>query len=176
MLYRNSFTRKLISISLILCVCWIVFGVQYKFLADQKAIQKEIKKRIKQGVPESELFEFDLNKISKDPGFSWVKSNEFILGNEMFDIVHRKGNLAFCINDKQEAQLFQYLDEMTRNAWNAKHDFKRFVSIQFFFTGNEFTSDPLSVIRYFKIPEKDYGLLPGFCLEKEYPPPFSGTC
>jgi hypothetical protein len=51
MLIARDIIFRSTAFLLFLCLGWMLFGVHYKFISDQKAIRKEIKQRIKQGVP-----------------------------------------------------------------------------------------------------------------------------
>lgn len=97
-------------------------GDFFVFTLAQKVVKKEIKKKLKAGVPESEIIVISLTsqemQSGKD-GFRWVKPNkEFWYKGSMYDVVRKtesEGRNTFhCINDKQETQLFIHLDEMVR--------------------------------------------------------------
>lgn len=130
MLLRNSIAEKLLSLTLILSLGWILFGVPYKFVFDQKLIRKEIKQRIKQGVPESEMFVFNLKSLHSDANVEWVNSHEFKKGNQLFDVVRTEGDLLYCINDTQEEKLFSNLDDLTEKASESRGTIKKTIPIQ----------------------------------------------
>jgi hypothetical protein len=147
MLIARDMMFRSTALLLVLCLGWMLFGVQFKFISDQNAIRKEIKKRIKQGVPESELFVFNLTEISREPGFSRVNDHEFRRGDQLFDIVRTNGNKVFCINDTQEEKLFSKLDELTQKASGSRGVIKKTISIQLSCYQNEtwaffLSSDP----------------------------------
>lgn len=81
------------------------------FHLEKRVIHKAIKLKLKQGVPTDELvhFQFTLAQVKQ---LNWKKSNEFVLGEQFFDVVWRTDNkdgkvhLA-CVNDTQETALFR---------------------------------------------------------------------
>jgi hypothetical protein len=91
------------------------------FKAQQYWVKKEMKTRIKSGVPESELTTFKVSEVMGSKSFRWEKYGKefFYLGN-VFDIVNTKslnGQLYYkCINDKQEKQLFSNLEDLINQA------------------------------------------------------------
>ncbi len=106
--------RKALAMILLFCISFQVMGysmVCYTGIYWQK---KEMKKRIKMGLPESELQNFSFS-MDDYASLQWIKSDkEFILNGKMYDVVHKKieGNniLLKCINDAQEEILFAHLD------------------------------------------------------------------
>ena len=79
-------------------------------------VQSDIKKQIKEGVPESEL-----HVISFSKGYSpdWVKPDkEFRLNGRMYDVVRTEEDLSkttyYCVDDQQETKLFTSLDQLIR--------------------------------------------------------------
>jgi hypothetical protein len=87
------------------------------FKTQQYWVKKEIKGRIKRGVPEAELTSFNVNTILNSTGFKWEKyGKEFSFKGNLYDIVKTEstnGILQFkCINDKQEKELFANLDKL----------------------------------------------------------------
>ncbi len=102
------------------------------FLFKQNLLRKEIKQRIKKSFPENELSVFSFNKTEYSK-LKWEKENkEFHYENSMYDIVKKltdeNGNIIlYCINDKQENQLFAHLEEMVqKNSSNDKTPLKIF--------------------------------------------------
>ncbi|OFZ56040.1 MAG: hypothetical protein A3D92_21270 [Bacteroidetes bacterium RIFCSPHIGHO2_02_FULL_44_7] len=81
---------------------------------EQNRITSEIKKRIKQSVPEAELHLISFRSLQD---IVWTKpGKEFILGEHMYDVVHnvsKEGRVQFlCINDVEESILFARLDDL----------------------------------------------------------------
>lgn len=95
-------------------------GVQYGLLRyRQAAIRSEIKKAIKEGVPENQLVSFRFHKQEENwINLIWTKpKKEFRFNNQMYDVVERreeKDSIYFkCIHDVKESGLFQQIDKMT---------------------------------------------------------------
>ena len=91
-----------------------ITGTFFLFKIQQYGIRKEIKRQIKEGVPEGELHQFILSK-NQYANLDWVRPGlEFRFGKEMFDIVrteNMEGEIKLhCVNDFDEALLFIQLD------------------------------------------------------------------
>jgi hypothetical protein len=114
----------------------------FVFKYRQTVIRKEIKKQIKNGVEESELFVFSYTKIHSGI-IDWVKQGkEFRKDGSMYDIVHldfKDGEWFYqCVDDSQEAKLFVELDQLVKNRMNGnssddymKNLIKDFVKVYF---------------------------------------------
>jgi hypothetical protein len=114
----------------------------FVFKYRQSVIRKEIKKQIKNGVEESELFVFSYEKIHSE-NVEWVKpGKEFKKGGSMYDIVHldfKDGEWFYqCVDDNQETELFKELDLLVKNRMNGnssddylKNLVKDFVKVYF---------------------------------------------
>jgi len=118
--------KKFISISLVFCIGFSIAGFYPVFVNLQYQARQEIKFRIKQGIPDSEIHRivFDANEK-----INWVRDGkEFRLKNQMFDIIRKEivsGQVIFyCINDKQEEQLFANLDELVAKQLNDENSSK----------------------------------------------------
>lgn len=170
MLLRNSIAEKLLSLTLILSLGWILFGVPYKFVFDQKLIRKEIKQRIKQGVSESEMFVFNLKSLHSDANVEWVNSHEFKKGNQLFDVVRTEGDLLYCINDTQEEKLFSKLDELTQKAGDFKSNGKKTFHLKLFFAGDFFEHAASFAILSGSLQNSHSALLEGEAYRPEWPP------
>lgn len=87
----------------------------------QKQIRKEIKRRIKNGVPKEELRHFSFGKKELE-NVHWINDHEFLYQKQLFDIVHKhqKGNRLeiACIEDQQEEALFSHLDQLCRKHYH----------------------------------------------------------
>jgi hypothetical protein len=103
-------TVSIFYLAILLCL----MGSDWMFVHIQKQIRKEVKTKIKKGVPSNELFYF----TSKNPRaeFHWIKvDKEFEMNGHLYDVVRTRVleshvvELA-CVDDWQEAQLFQHLD------------------------------------------------------------------
>lgn len=118
--------KKLISIVLVFLLVALSWFPVLVFKHQQKIVRKEMKKVIKNGVPEHQhvhfyLDELQLNKVH----LQWMHENEFRFKGEMYDIISRDtcdGRLKLiCIHDVKESGLFAQLDKlidqnMTSNA------------------------------------------------------------
>ena len=94
----------------------------FVFKYRQTVIRKEIKKQIKNGVVESELFVFSYTEI-QNGNVEWVKpGKEFRKNGSMYDIVRldfKNGEWFYqCIDDAQEAKLFVELDQLVNKRMN----------------------------------------------------------
>lgn len=106
---KQGFVAMLVGTILILSI-----GVFPVFKMKQYAVRKEIKRRIKNSIPEDELHILTFHSPETD--VEWVREGkEFILGERMFDVVRKeiKGDstVFHCVNDKEEAVLFAQLDD-----------------------------------------------------------------
>jgi hypothetical protein len=115
----------LTAVLLLAVFFFMMFGQQYLFLSKRYAIRKEIKRKIKNGVDEKDMFFFQLSEVENDPSFYWENDHEFHYKGSMYDVVKRNGDELKCINDDQEAKLFAGLDNLVRkrmdgNAANLK--------------------------------------------------------
>lgn len=89
------------------------------FHIQRQRIRKEIKTRIKQGVPKGEMRVFSFSLSGDDlKNLQWHNDHEFRFEQRMYDVVHRSiqnDSIYFqCIDDNQETVLFAQLDELTR--------------------------------------------------------------
>lgn len=112
----------IIGVGLVIVAClFFVAGQTLDFLvfkAQQNAIRKEIKKQIKSGVDEKDLYVFEITP-SLMKKITWIKhGKEFKLNGRFYDVVKRifqNGKFVFkCINDFQESKLFSQLDNQTK--------------------------------------------------------------
>lgn len=108
--------RRIFSILVLLIITWQIVGFFTYFEWEHYHIRKDLKRALKQSVPENQLKNFDFtNKEVKN--LTWIKSNEFKLNGRFYDVVERtsvKNGFHFkCIDDFQETQLFKNLEEST---------------------------------------------------------------
>lgn len=85
-----------------------------------------MKTALKSGVPEDERIQFQFNQ-KEYTDLIWVKSNEFILNGNYFDVITSTFNgetyILNCISDQQETQLFKDLHkEVTKNLGDDSSD------------------------------------------------------
>ena len=95
-------------------------GFQYSFFKyKQSKIRSEIKRAIKEGVPEDELVDFRFyTKEESWINLEWTKpEKEFRFNNQMYDVVetHKSNDTIYfrCIHDVKESGLFQQVDQLT---------------------------------------------------------------
>lgn len=95
-------------------------GFQYSvFKLKQKKIRSDIKRAIKEGVPENELVDFRFHtKEESWINLEWTKpEKEFRFNDQMYDVVetHKSNDTIYfkCIHDVKESGLFQQLDQLT---------------------------------------------------------------
>ncbi len=119
---ENTPIKKITSILLVLMLLLNSMGYFFIFETARFWIQKDVKKQIKAGVPESELSVISISETDMsqgNSGFRWVKKNkEFVFQNQMYDVVRSdcfNGQYTFyCIHDEQETQLFANLNNMVQ--------------------------------------------------------------
>lgn len=93
-------------------LCYQIIGFFTFIEIEHYFIRKEIKRAIKQAVPENQLIHFHFTQ-KESQKLNWVKSHEFRLNGRFYDVVHKKmtnGIWHFkCIDDIQETVLFEKL-------------------------------------------------------------------
>lgn len=152
----------------------MMFGQQYLFLSKRYAIRKEIKRKIKSGVDEKDMFFFQLSEVENDPSFYWENDHEFHYKGSMYDVVKRDGNLVKCINDDQEAKLFAGLDQLVRKRMDGRSSEVKPIQLLLFtqmsnelvFTQNANFTEKV-IFPYF------FGESSGFAGVQESPPDFA---
>jgi hypothetical protein len=109
--------RKIIVSVLILIFCYNVFGYYVVYRVHSFRIKKEIKRKIKRSVPQSELTVFTFSK-GESEDLIWIENHEFRLDGKMYDVVRKEtknNSITYhCINDTQEEVLFTNLDRHTK--------------------------------------------------------------
>lgn len=108
--------KKLICISIILAFVFKTGGFFLVLKHKQYAIRKEIKRKIKKGVPDSELIPIIVTNKNKSE-LDWKHSKEFRYKGSMFDIVKSEHNsdgstTYLCIWDDLESEVFNDLDKL----------------------------------------------------------------
>lgn len=142
--------KKYLAIPLLLLIAVGHFGYIFICGHHQKKIVKEIKARIRAGMPDESLAVFEKNRIA--PYITWKKKGkEFILNGEMYDVVRVKKNngktFIYCIKDSEEKKLLnEYADTFhDDNAGNANNKKQGYV-FKLKFPESEwytFTGDPV---------------------------------
>jgi hypothetical protein len=133
--------KKLLPLLLLLILLFNISGHFATFKIAQRSIKKELKRKIKNRVPETELAVFtfstsDLNKLDWEE-----KGKEFWLNGNLYDIVKKQETAdsitLHCINDRQEKELFANLEELINRQMNSdaqsnNTSLKKFQSDYFF--------------------------------------------
>ncbi len=96
-----------------------VCGAYLVFESVKFGIKKEVKRKIKAGIPDSQLT--TLRFLAADvesgtAGIDWVEGHEFRFNGKMYDVVRTSNDNGFivyhCINDTQEETLFANLGKL----------------------------------------------------------------
>ena len=100
-------------------------GVFIAYRFEQYSIRKEIKKQIKEGVPQNELTTILCTKKNESE-IIWQNEKEFLFHGNLYDVVRKEilanGDTRYeCINDKQETELFVSLDKKVGKQLDARH-------------------------------------------------------
>ena len=114
----QNFFKLILSLLLIFVVLFHANLYIFVFKGFEISHKREIRKFIKEGIPESDLIEFVFSKkdlrVDNDT-IKWIKSWEFRYFSEMYDIVREEEStdsvLLYCIHDPKESQLFANLDK-----------------------------------------------------------------
>ena len=113
--------RKIISNILLLFVLFQLAGYLLIFKTQQFQIRKDIKYRIKAGIPDDELVLITIQNSlldDKNPIFQWIHKKEFRYNGNMFDIVRKQvymdSTQFYCLSDHQETQLFANLEYLVK--------------------------------------------------------------
>lgn len=122
--------RSAISILLLLLMLFQTAGHLFIFKIQQYEIRREIKQRLKAGVPETELVLLKILKTlekKSNPAFQRIHEREFRYDGNMYDIIrqetHGDTTWYYCLSDEKETQLFANLDELVKQdmAGNPQH-------------------------------------------------------
>lgn len=119
--------KKAASIFLLGIFLFNIVGYFIVFKVAQLEARKEIKTKIKLGIPDRELTAIEFKK-SDLPNIHWEKENkEFYYQDKLYDVVKKDEKSAcvifYCIDDKQEQVLFSSLDEHV-NTFITSHNSK----------------------------------------------------
>ncbi len=103
--------KALISYLLLFVFLFNILGYIIVFKITEIEVKRELKSKIKSS--ELHLISFSKNDFDQ---INWIEEGkEFILNNNMYDIVKKETSdkmvLLYCIDDKQETQLFSNLEE-----------------------------------------------------------------
>lgn len=132
--------KKLLVLLLLSTFLYNQVGYFIAFKLEQYEVRKEIKRRLKNSVPQGELTIIAVNSNNRHE-IQWVKEGkEFIYNDSFFDVVKLEENgdeiIYHCINDTQEKQLFVDLDKHVRdhmdtNSTDHKHSHKHTIKNYF---------------------------------------------
>lgn len=109
--------KKWVCSILLLAFVWSILGNFLSMELQLNAARKEIKLRLKNGVPDAERVVFTFSEAYCTSKLIWVKPNEFRLGERYYDVIEShtlsdgKRRLA-CISDIQESKLFAELNTL----------------------------------------------------------------
>jgi hypothetical protein len=115
--------KKALAILLLFVMSINLGGLYLVFRFQQQLVRKEIKRKIKAGVPDQELFFIRINQQNQQE-LEWIHAREFRYKGRMYDVIRKKvldpNTIEYaCINDIQESRLFAHLDqEVSRNLSN----------------------------------------------------------
>jgi len=131
--------KKLVSVILLILFLFNSAGYYLVFKINQNKIRSQIKTEIKLSLNTNELKKITFS-FFEIKSINWVKENkEFIYKNNMYDVVKSEktdtGVTFYCIDDKQEKELFANLDEHinTHSATNNKKNKTHKNSLDSFF-------------------------------------------
>jgi hypothetical protein len=140
---RQGFACLLIGI-----FCLPALGTWGLFSLQQQRIRKEIKQKIKAGVPLSQQTLLGFSKIELESGIlSWMNDHEFQYQGVAYDVLKKtsqQDSIYFsCIRDEDETRLFKTLDDQVskilnqdKNTHNQKENTFRFYRNLFFANSN----------------------------------------
>lgn len=175
--------KKSLTFLLLIIILLPTVGNYISFNIRKLAIKKELKRKIKKGIPDSELISIVLTpEITRSESFSWQNSHEFRLNGKMYDIIKtsKKGEQIVykVVCDDEESELFAQLESDLKDAFSndpvQKSNSFRFYSFlkQMYFIDYELISffNLISIINreYNNPKEKTYT---NVFLNKTSPPP-----
>ena len=115
--------QRIVAILILLVLLTGLGGYFVFFKAEQFALRREMKERIKSSLPESELQHFAFSK-QETSDINWErKGKEFRLNGKMYDVVrtHATGDTIhfYCLQDDKETKLFAGLDQLLKKEGTA---------------------------------------------------------
>ncbi|MFN4234364.1 MAG: hypothetical protein ACK4IK_06105 [Bacteroidia bacterium] len=123
--------KKLSVLLILIILLFNSMGVFIIFKYEQTLVRKEIKRRIKFGVPKNERLLISIPKwMEETPNkvFKRIHKGEFKYKGEMYDILYAKEESDtthyIVIHDPKETNLFAQLDEHLKkyNDWDTHHN------------------------------------------------------
>lgn len=133
--------NRIIPLALLLFFSFSLLGYYPVFLVLRYEARQDIRKMIKNGLPDEELVCFELGQNEYD-ALEWKEKNEFRFNGQMFDVVREKQSingtiLLFCISDVKESTLLCELDdqvsEMSAKSQSARNKPDILKSLSIFF-------------------------------------------
>ena len=95
----------------------------------KKAVRKEVKKRINDGLKDEELVKLTFLKNDVDKLLNWIKKDEFDFNGQMYDIVRswESNDSVFymCWKDDDESIIKQRLNQLSELEWSKNTSNKR---------------------------------------------------
>lgn len=114
--------KRTIAIVFLVLYAYNIAGYLAVFKAMQYHVRKEIKRQIKEAVPQKDLVLITIAE-GEESALHWIKDHEFRYLGNLFDVVrHRTQNdttYYYCVNDTHEELLFENLDAHVRAQMNA---------------------------------------------------------
>ncbi len=112
--------KRTFSILLLLVFAFNIGGFLSVFEIQKGMARKQMKRRLKEGVPEAQLSHITIGK-QEAATLEWKKSNEFRYKGNLYDIVKSSRDADgtihyYCVTDKQETVLFANLDELVKQS------------------------------------------------------------
>jgi len=114
--------KRTIAIVFVILYAYNIAGYLAVFKAMQYHVHTDIKRQIKEAVPQEDLVLITIPK-GEERALHWIKEHEFRYMGDLFDIVRYRSQCDttyyYCINDAQEELLFENLDAHIRTQMNA---------------------------------------------------------
>ena len=132
--YAQSFMRRFFALIFLSLYLYNIVGYLAVFSVIQYRIRSEVRKLLKESVPDSQLHHFSFHTGTLERGeyqIQWIEDHEFRREGQMFDVVRsfvvNDTTYVVCINDVEEEKLFEHLDnhvkrQMEHNGQSGKFD------------------------------------------------------
>jgi len=120
--YRDALVKRVIAILFLTLYVYNIAGYYAVFKALQCEVRADIKRQVKETVPEDELFLIAV-PLGAENMLQWLKEHEFRYQGSLYDVVrhHTSNDTTYyhCVNDTQEEQLFENLEAHVRAQTNS---------------------------------------------------------
>jgi hypothetical protein len=118
--------KRAIAIAFLIIFTFSMVGFFLVFKIQQYQVRKEIKHLIKNGLPETQLVQININSRNQSE-LKWEDENEFRYQGAMYDVVRieKKDDstiIYYCVSDEQETILFANLDEQVKKNMDSKNN------------------------------------------------------